>query len=247
MVGSAENIACTNTIINTIVADALCDFADELETKEDVRAAAEELVRRTLLEHKRIIFNGDNYSEEWVAEAKKRGLLNFRSLPEALPHYTDEKNIKLFGKYGIYTEVELRSRTEIILENYSKIVNIEALTALDMAKKDIVPAVTAYIKELAETVTLLKAIDGNLVPAPEMDLLKKLSRLLSCFMSRIDDLDKAVVGAKDVEGVAENAMYYKESVLNTMQELRAVADEMESNMSATLWPYPSYGAMLFSV
>ena len=247
MVGSAENIACTNTIINTIVADALCDFADELEKADDVRSAAEELVRQTLLKHKRIIFNGDNYSEEWVAEAKKRGLLNFRSLPEALPHYTDEKNVKLFGKYGIYTEVELRSRTEIILENYSKIINIEALTALDMAKKDIVPAVTSYIKEIAETVNLLSSIDGDLVPAPEVELLKKLSRLLSCFINRIDDLDKAVVGARDVEGIAENAMYYKDSVLSAMQALRAVADEMESNMSSKYWPYPSYGAMLFSV
>ena len=247
MVGSSENIACTNTIINTIVADALSDFANELEKAEDVKTAAEELVRKTLLDHKRIIFNGDNYSEEWVAEAKKRGLLNFRSLPDALPHYTDEKNVKLFGKYGIYTEVELRSRTEIILENYSKIINIEALTALDMAKKDIVPAVNAYIKELAETISLLGGIDRELVSEPSMDLLKKLSTLLSCFLNRIKDLDKAVVGAKDVEGVAENAMYYKENVLTAMQELRAVADEMESNMSSKHWPYPSYGAMLFSV
>ena len=182
-----------------------------------------------------------------MAEAKKRGLLNFRSLPEVLPHYTDEKNINLFGKYGIYTAVELRSRTEIILENYSKIINIEALTALDMAKKDIVPAVTAYIKELAETITLLKGIDEDLVPVPEVELLKKLSRLLSCFLNRIEELDKAVVGARDVEGVAENAMYYKESVLSAMQSLRAVADEMESNMSSKHWPYPSYGTMLFSV
>ncbi len=247
MVGSSENIACTNTILNTIVADALSDFADELEKADDVKAAAEKLVKETVKAHQRIIFNGDNYSEEWVEEAAKRGLLNMRSLPEALPHYTDEKNIKLFGKHGIYTEVELKSRTEIILENYSKIINIEALTALDMAKKDIVPAVTAYIRELAETANLVKGIDPELVTLPETELIKKLSNLLSCFVKKIDVLDKAVVGAKDVEGVAENAMYYKEKVLGAMQELRAVADEMESNMSAKLWPYPSYGTMLFSV
>ncbi len=182
MVGSSENIACTNTIINTIVADVLSDFADILEKAEDVKTTAEELVRKTLLEHKRIIFNGDNYSEEWAAEAEKRGLLNYRSLPEALPHYTDEKNVALFGKHGIYTEVELRSRTEIILENYSKIINIEALTALDMSKKDIVPAVTAYIKELAETIGALKAIDPELVAQPQLELTMKLTSLLSCFM-----------------------------------------------------------------
>ena len=247
-VGSSENVACTNTILNTIVADALCDFADELEKAEgDIKDAAEELVRKTLREHKRIIFNGDNYSEEWVAEAEKRGLLNYRTLPDALPHYTDEKNIRLFGKHGIYTEVELRSRTEIILENYSKIINIEALTALDMAKKDIFPAVSAYIKELAETAVLLRSVDPELTATAETELLKKLSTLLACFAKKIDVLDKAVVGARDVDGVAESAVYYKDNVLSAMQELRAVADEMESNMSAKHWPYPSYGTMLFSV
>jgi len=247
MVGSSENIACTNTIINTIVADVLCDFADILEKADDVNSAAEKLVRKTLFEHKKIIFNGDNYSDEWAAEAERRGLLNYRSLPEALPHYTDEKNVKLFGKHGIYTEVELRSRTEIILENYSKIINIEALTALDMAKKDIVPAVTAYIRELAETAGAVKAIDPELVILPEVELIKKLSNLLSCFTKKIDILEQAVMGAKEVEGISENAMYYRDHVLASMQELRAVADEMESNMSAKHWPYPSYGTMLFSV
>ena len=247
MVGSAENIACTNTIINTIVADALCDFADKLEASEDVKETAEMLVKETLKAHQRIIFNGDNYSDEWVKEAEKRGLLNFRSLPDALPHYTDEKNISLFGKYGIYTEVELRSRQEIILENYSKIINIEALTALDMAKKDIVPAVTAYIKELAQTANLVKAVDPEMSALPEIDLMRKLSNLLSCFMKKIEVLDKAVVGAREIAEVTENAMYYRDHVLATMQELRAVADEMESNMSAEHWPYPSYGTMLFSI
>ncbi len=247
MLGSAENIACTNTIINTIVADVLCDFADELEKAEDVPAAAEALVRKTLLEHKRIIFNGDNYSEEWAIEAERRGLLNYRSLPEALPHYTDEKNVKLFGKHGIYTEVELRSRTEIILENYAKIINIEALTALDMSKKDIVPAVTSYIRELAETASLVKSLNIDTVSLPEVELVQKLSNLLACFVKKIETLEKAVMGAKEVEGVAETAMYYRDHVLAAMQEMRAVADEMESNMAAKYWPYPSYGTMLFSV
>ena len=247
MLGSAENIACANIMLNTIVADVLQGFADVIEKADDVKTAAEELVKKTIKEHKRIIFNGNNYSDEWVAEAEKRGLLNLRSLPEALPYYISDKNIKLFTKHNIYTPVEIHSRYEIQLENYIKIINIEALTALDMAKKDIVPAVAAYIRELAETANLIKSVDSELCTCAETELLKKLSNLLSCFTKKIDALDKAVVGAKDVEGIAEEAMYYKESVLAAMQELRAVADEMESNMSAKLWPYPSYGKMLFSV
>ncbi len=247
MLGSAENIGCTNTILNTIVADVLMDFADQLEKADDVKSAAEELVKKTITEHKRIIFNGDNYSEEWVAEAKKRGLHNFRTLPDVMPLYCSKKNVELFGRHGVYSEVELRSRSEILLENYSKIINIEALTALDMAKKDIVPAVAAYIRELAETANLIKSVDPELVTVPEVELVKKFTSLLGCFTKKIDNLDKAVMGAKEITDVAENAMYYKESVLGAMQELRAVADEMESNMSSKLWPYPSYGTLLFSV
>ncbi len=246
-VGSSENVACANFMINTMVADVLEDFADQLEGAEDVRAAAEALVKKTVQDHKRIIFNGNNYSEEWLVEAERRGLLNLRSLPEALPHYTSEKNIRLFEKHGVLSEKELRLRCDVLLEKYSKIINIEALTALDMAKKDIVPAVTAYIRELAETVSLVKSVDPDLVPVAQAELVKKLTNLLNCFVRKIDALDKAVVGAKDVADVAENAMYFKEQVLAAMQELRAVADEMEATMSAKAWPYPSYGAMLFSV
>ena len=248
MLGSADNIACANTIINTIVADVLQDFADTLEKAEDVKTAAEEIVKKTIKEHKRIIFNGDNYSKEWVKEAERRGLLNLRSLPDVMPMYISEKNVKLFGKHGIYTEVELRSRCEILMENYCKIINIEALTALDMAKKDITPAVAAYVRELAETANLIKSVDADIVTIPETDLMKKLANLLSCFIRKIDVLDKAVLGAKGIDGdIVKTAMYYKDNVLTAMQELRAVADEMEANMSAKLWPYPSYGTLLFSV
>ena len=247
MLGSAENIACANFIINTMVADVLEDFANQLEGAEDVKTAAETLIKKTVEEHKRIIFNGNNYSDEWVEEAARRGLLNLRSLPEALPLYTSEKNIRLFTKHKVLTEKELRSRCEVLLEKYSKIINIEALTALDMAKKDIVPAVSSYIKDLAETANVVKQVAPELVPTAQTDLLRKLTNLLNCFVKKIDALDKAVVGAKDIEDEAEIAMYFKEHVLAAMQELRAVADEMESNMSAKAWPYPSYGALLFSV
>ena len=164
------------------------------------------------------------------------------------PMYISEKNIKLFGKHGIYTEVELKSRCEILMENYCKIINIEALTALDMAKKDITPAVAAYVRELAETANLIKSVDSDIITTPETDLMKKLANLLSCFIRKIDMLEKAVLGAKGIDGDIVNiAMYYKDNVLTAMQELRAVADEMEANMSAKLWPYPSYGTLLFSV
>ena len=247
MLGSAENIACANIMLNTAVADVLEEFADVLEKADDVKTAAEELVRKTIKEHKRIIFNGNNYSDEWVEEAERRGLLNLRTLPDALPYYISDKNLKLFQKHNIYTPVEIKARYEIQLENYAKILNIEALTALDMAKKDIVPAVASYIKELAQTASLVKSVDSDICTCAETELIKKLSSLLSCFTKKIDELDKAVVGAKDVDGVLETAVYYKDSVLASMQELRAVADEMEQNMSSELWPYPSYGKMLFSV
>ena len=246
-VGSSENIACANFMINTMVADVLEDFANQLEGAEDVNAAAEKLIKKTIKKHRRIIFNGNNYSNEWLEEAKRRGLLNLRTLPDALPLYTSEKNIRLFTKHNVLTEVELRSRRDVLLEKYSKIINIEALTALDMAKKDIVPAVTEYIKELAQTASIVKSVDPELVPTAQTELMKKLTNLLNCFVGKIDVLDKAVVGAKEITDVADNAMYFKDYVISAMQELRAVADEMESNMSAKAWPYPSYGAMLFSV
>jgi len=246
-VGSSENIACANFMINTMVADVLEDFANQLEGAEDVNAAAEKLIKKTIKKHRRIIFNGNNYSNEWLEEAKRRGLLNLRTLPDALPLYTSEKNIRLFTKHNVLTEVELRSRRDVLLEKYSKIINIEALTALDMAKKDIVPAVTEYIKELAQTASIVKSVDPEIVPTAQTELMKKLTNLLNCFVGKIDVLDKAVVGAKEITDVADNAMYFKDYVISAMQELRAVADEMESNMSAKAWPYPSYGAMLFSV
>ena len=164
-----------------------------------------------------------------------------------LCHYVAEKNLKLFKKHGIFTEAEVRARYEIQLENYSKIINIEALTTLDMAKKDIVPAVVKYLKLLADSASVMKSIDSDICTCAETELLKKLSALLTDFTKKIDVLDKAVVGAKDYTDVQELANYYRNSVFAAMQELRAVADEMESNMSAEYWPYPSYGKLLFSV
>ena len=247
MAGSAENIGCPNEMLNTIVAEELEQFADVLEKADDFDKAVIDVIRKTYQEHKRIVFNGDNYSDEWLEEAERRGLYNLRSMPEAMPHYVAEKNLKLFKKHGIFTEAEVRARYEIQLENYSKIINIEALTTLDMAKKDIVPAVVKYLKLLADSASVMKSVDSEICTCAETELLKKLSALLTDFTKKIDVLDKAVVGAKDYTDVQELANYYRNSVFAAMQELRAVADEMESNMSAEYWPYPSYGKLLFSV
>ncbi len=248
MLGSSENIACPNQILNTIVAEELQQFAEIIEnSNDDLKTTVENLVKSVLKDHKAIIFNGDNYSEEWVAEAEKRGLLNLKTVPDALPYYISEKNVKLFEKHGVFTERELHARYEIQLENYIKILNIEALTSLDMVKKDIIPAVISYVKELTDTAVAKKSLGSVISADVEVSMVEKLSTLLSCLYKKVEDLDKAVVGAKEISDVTELAVYYKDKVFATMQELRAVADEIEMSMAAKYWPYPSYGEMLFSV
>ncbi|MGN0551092.1 MAG: glutamine synthetase III [Acutalibacteraceae bacterium] len=247
MLGSALNIACPNIMLNTIVAEELSEFAEELEKAEDFDSAVKALIKNTVKEHKRIIFNGNNYADEWVEEAKKRGLLNLRTMPEAMAHYIDKKNIELFTKNKIHTETEIFSRYEIQLENYSKVINIEALTMLDMAKKDILPAVLAYTRELADTANSKKALSADIPCDVEEELLKKLSGLATCFSKKIEVLENSLLKVKDIEGAQELADYYQQEVFAAMQELRAVGDEMEINTSADYWPYPSYGDLLFSV
>lgn len=248
MLGSSENIACPNQILNTIVAEELSQIAEILEnSKDDLKTTVENLVKSVLKDHKAIIFNGNNYSDEWVVEAEKRGLLNLKTLPDALPYYISEKNVKLFEKHGVFTEKELHARYEIQLENYSKIINIEALTSLDMVRKDIIPAVVSYIKELTDTAVAKKSLGGAISTDVEVTVIDKLSTLLASLYKKTEELDKAVVGAKDVSDVKDLAVYYKDKVFAAMQELRAVADEIEMSMAAKYWPYPSYGEMLFSV
>ena len=247
MLGSAVNIACPNLMLNTIVAEELSEFADELEKAKDFDKAVMKLIKKTIKAHKRIIFNGNNYSDEWVEEAKKRGLLNLRTMPEAMPYYISDKNVKLFTKNKIFTETEIHSRYEIQLENYSKILNIEALTMLDMAKKDILPAVTSYVRDLTDTALSKKALSPDLPCDFEEDLIAKLSGLTSCFAKKIAALEQVLLKTKDIEGVQEIANFYGEEVFPAMQELRAVGDEMEINTGSEYWPYPSYGELLFGV
>ncbi len=245
--GSSLNIACPNYMLNTMVAQELSGFYDELKDLDNLESGLKALIKKVFTEHKRIIFNGDNYSDEWVEEAEKRGLCNYKSLPEAMEHYIDKKNIELFAENGIVTESEMRARYEIELEQYSKLLNIEALTMLDMAKKDIAPAVMAFIKELAEGVAVKQSILKTLSNYAEVRLLESLSAKLESFVKATGELELAVKNASDYTDNLSLAKYYRETVFELMNELRNIGDSMEKETSAEYWPYPSYGEILFGV
>ena len=247
MPGSTQSISGPNIVLNTIVAEELSQFADELEGAEDFETALNALIRRTLREHNRIVFNGDNYADEWVEEAKRRGLLNLRSAAEALPYFVSDKNIALFTKHKVFSEKELRARCDIMLENYSKVVHIEGLTMVEMARRDILPAVLAYVKELAETAAAKKAVLPGASAEVESALVERLSALAACLVRRTDALESALMGVKSCESPAVEAQYTRNHVFTAMQELRAAADEMETLTAAKYWPYPTYGELLFSV
>ena len=245
---SALNIACPNIMLNTMVAEELSEFYDELKDASDLDAAVKALIKKTFTEHQAIIFNGNNYAPEWVEEAEKRGLLNLKSLPDAVEHYIDQKNIDLFTKNKIYSVDEIHARYEIELENYAKIINIEALTMIDMAKKDMIPAVTSYVRELTDTALAKKALSDAIPTSVEEDLITSLSNKLVCFSKKTAELENAVIGASEYEGdVLAYAKYYRESVFSVMTELRAIGDAMETETAADYWPYPSYGEMLYGV
>lgn len=247
MLGSTANIACPNTILNTIVADSLNEFAKVLETSTDTEATINELVKNTMKEHGRIIFNGNNYAEEWVIEAERRGLLNFKTAVDALPHYVDDKNIKLFERHNVYSEEELQSRCDILLEEYSKTLNIEALTMLEMAKKSIIPAVCSYSKSLTETALNKKSLCSDIDCSVELNIIKKISSLNACLLKKLDELDSSLLESKNYTEVKENAEFYKDTVKVKMQEVRAIADELETIVGKEYWPFPSYADLLFSI
>lgn len=246
--GSSLNIACPNYMLNTMVAEELSQFYDELKDASDIEIAARALIKKTFTEHQDIIFNGDNYAEEWVAEAEKRGLLNLKSLPEAVAHFIDQKNIDLFVNNKICSEEELRARYEIELESYSKQINIEALTMIDMAKKNILPSVSAYIRELTDTALAKKALSDAIPTTVEEEIVTSLSNKLVCFSKKTAELEEAVIKAAEYENDnLAQATFFRETVFAVMQELRAVGDSMETETSSEYWPYPSYGEMLFGV
>ena len=245
--GSALNIACPNYMLNTMVAEELSQFYDALKDADDTEAAIKALVRETLTAHQRIIFNGDNYSDEWVKEAERRGLYNLKSLPEALSHFMDEKNVNLFVKNNIISEDELRARYEIDLETYCKQLNIEALTMVDMARKNITPAVSAFVRELTDTALAKKALSDSISVNVELDLINSLTEQLEKFVSLTDELENETHAAAAIEDNQEKAFAYRNRVFAKMEALRAVGDEMETHTSADFWPYPSYTDLLFGV
>ena len=245
--GSSLNIACPNYMLNTMVAQQLGEFYNELKDSENLEESLKALIKKVLTEHQRIIFNGDNYSDEWVKEAENRGLCNYKSLPDAMEHYIDKKNIELFSENGIVTKEEMLARYEIELEQYSKLLNIEALTMIDMAKKDIAPAVISFVKEVSEAVALKQSISSKLSTYAEEELIKILSNGLEKFVKKTDELEKAVKNAGEHKDNLSLAKYYRNTVFNLMNELRELGDSMEQNTNSKYWPYPSYGEILFGV
>ena len=246
--GSALNIACPNYMLNTMVAEELSEFYDELKDADDMDAAIKALVKKVFTEHQNIIFNGNNYAPEWVEEAERRGLLNLKSLPDAMEHFLDKKNIDLFVKNKICSADEIRARYEIELESYSKQINIEALTMIDMAKKNILPAVTSYVRDLTDTALAKKALSDAIPTSVEEDLITSLSNKLVCFSKKTAELEEAVIKASDYsDDNLKYAKYYRETVFALMQGLRAVGDAMETETASEYWPYPSYGELLFGV
>ena len=247
MVGSSESISDCNTVINTSVAESLCVFADELEKAENFETALHDLIVKTIRAHKRIIFNGNGYDESWVKEAERRGLLNLRSTPEAIPCWIKEKNIELFRKHKVFTEREIRARYEIQLETYVKVLNIEALTMVDMVHKDILPAVSAYGNELASALVHKKQAIGNLPCAYETETLNTLSSLTDAIYRGVCALELSITEAKANKDSFARAKAFETEVLPKMKAIRASVDHAECITDSKAWPYPTYSDLLFGV
>ena len=247
MPGSAENLSDANTILNTAVAKELKGYADELEGAEDFTSAVIALVKRTIRDHRRVIFNGNGYTAEWEEEAAKRGLPNKKNTPAALPALIEPKNIDLMEEFGVLTKVEMESRYEVEMEHYSKIINIEALTMLEMARKQLLPAVNSYMSELANTAASKLAVSENISVRSETKTLTKLSADADAMSDAVDALQDAVDASKALPTEAEKAVAFHDNVLPAMDALRAAADDAETICGEDYWPLPSYSKMLYYV
>ena len=247
MLGSTFSVAGPNIMLNTVVAEELSDFADELEKAADFKAALSALIRRVISEHKRIVFNGNNYSEEWVQEAAARGLLNLKTTPDALALLSSDKNVALFEKHGVFTKEEVESRQEILFESYTKTLSIEALTMLDMVRKVIFPAVIGYVKELSETALAIKSAGIDADVSTETELVKKLSALLSAAGRHSENLTAALLKARSLGEGEIAANCYRDDVIPAMQLLRSDVDLMEELTAKKHWPLPTYTDLLYSV
>ena len=248
MLGSALSISCPNIMLNTLAAEEIRQFADELEGSTDLEADVRKIVQRVMKEHKRIIFNGDGYSDAWTEEAKRRGLLNLPTTVDALPRYLDQKNVQLFTSHKIYTEAEMEARYETILEEYSKTLNIEALTMSSMVRKDILPSVSSYIASLADAVNSKREVCADLPCGAETSLIRKLSGLMDEAYEKVEKLDALLADSKmESHNTLSVATYYKDAIIPAMEGIRAVVDQMEVDTSADFWPYPTYGDLMFKV
>ncbi len=248
MLGSSNSIACANMMLNSAVAESLKIYADRLEGAEDFESTLHEMIRKTIKDHKKIIFNGNGYDEAWIKEAvENRGLLNYRTTPDCMPHLLDQKNVDMLTGHKVFSEAELKSRCEIMLDNYCKTVLIEANTMVDMAKTDILPAVEAYAYEVARTAAAKRAVDENLACRYESGLVRKLSELTDGIAERAGKLEEVVASLQEIGDVIGQGEFIRDVVLNTMEDLRSVCDEAEQVTAKKYWPYPSYGDLLFGV
>ncbi|MCR5654265.1 MAG: glutamine synthetase III [Lachnospiraceae bacterium] len=246
--GSSNSIACANMMLNAAVAESLKVYADRLENTDNFEVTLHEMIKKTIKDHKRILFNGNGYDNAWVEEAVKvRGLSNYRTTPDCMPHLLDEKNVKMLTAHKVFTEAELKSRCEIMLDNYCKQVLIEATTMTDMARKQILPAIECYTNKLANAVAGKKAVVGNLSCSYETDVIQRLSVLADQIYVRSNDLEKNIHMTGDAEDIIKESAVIRDTILPGMAQLRAAADEAETIVSTECWPYPSYGDLLFSV
>lgn len=247
MVGSSDSVGSPNTILNAIVAEAFCEAADELEKAEDFEMAVHDLIKKYMTEHQRILFNGNGYSEEWVEEAKRRGLPNIRSMVEATGALTTKESVQLFEKFGIFTRAELESREEILYETYAKTVNIEALTMIDMATKQIIPAVIKYTTTLAGSLNAVKNACADADVSVQTEMLLEVSDLLSETKTALTRLKEVVAVNAREKNNKEKAFAYKDEVMPAMTALRTPVDKLEMLVDKEAWPMPSYGDLIFEV
>ncbi|MBE5871632.1 MAG: glutamine synthetase type III [Lachnospiraceae bacterium] len=245
MVGSSDSIASPNTVLNAIVAEAFAEACDELEKAEDFETAVHDLIKKYVIEHQRIVFNGNGYSDEWVKEAERRGLPNIKSMVDAIPSLTTDKAVELFAKFNIFTRTELESRAEIQYEAYAKAINIEARTAIDMAGKQLIPAALHYTKSLADTVIALKAADADATAAKK--ILDEATALVLDAQKALELLEKVTDEGASMEEGREQAVYYRDEVKGAMDALRAPIDKLEMIVDKEFWPMPSYGDLIFEV
>jgi len=248
MLGSSNSIACANIMLNSAVAESLKIYADRLEGVDDFETALHEMIKKTIKDHKRIIFNGNGYDDKWIEEATTvRGLSNYKTTADAMPHLLDEKNVKMLTSHKVFTLEEMQSRTEIMLENYCKSVNIEANTMVQMAKTQVIPAIEKYAQDVAQGALTKKQLNSSIACGYESKLVSRLSELSDIAYVKTGELEEAIVSLSKAADVIEESAMIRDSVLAKMSELRAACDEAETLTAKSYWPFPTYSDLLFGV